>query len=93
MKNLEFGDTYLHFKGGRYMVLTTATSEANRNDPKFVIYANIKNFGLVWARREDVWSERIDLGVDTVPRFQYVGTPLWAKVVRKIIKGFVKWKR
>jgi hypothetical protein len=61
----EIGATYLHYKGGKYRVITLA--KHSETAETLVIYESI-HFGSVYARPLEQWFE----GVEEIERFQLV---------------------
>lgn len=64
----EIGKTYLHYKGGKYKVLTLATH--SENGEVLVVYQSI-HFGSIYARPLSMWFEEVftEKKIKT-PRFQ-----------------------
>lgn len=61
---------YVHFKGGRYEVISTAVhSETNE---EFVIYRSLNGDATIWIRPKDMFFELVQYQGRSTPRFQLV---------------------
>lgn len=66
------GGIYKHFKGGVYKVLNIAVDTEDIYK-KMVVYQNIKDEKLVWARPLEMFKELIEVDKKYIPRFELVG--------------------
>jgi hypothetical protein len=69
MKNLEIGQVYKHYKGGKYKVLNEAVH--SENGEHFVIYQNLKDDS-IWARPKHMFLENIVVDGKEIERFQKI---------------------
>lgn len=60
------GETYLHFKGGKYEVLAVGTH--TETEARMVVYKSVFT-DKVWVRPLDKWLEPVREGVEK-PRFR-----------------------
>lgn len=65
IKYPEIGATYLHYKGGKYRVITLA--KHSETSETLVVYESI-HFGSVYARPLVQWFEK----VEEIERFQFI---------------------
>lgn len=66
----EIGGTYLHYKGGKYIVITLCTHSESKE--VLVIYKS-QHFGSVYARPLSMWFEDITLNDGTtIKRFEEI---------------------
>jgi hypothetical protein len=66
----EIGGTYLHYKGGKYTVITLCTHSESKE--VLVIYKS-QHFGSVYARPLSMWFEDITLNDGTtIKRFEEI---------------------
>lgn len=62
---------YRHYKGGEYELLFTATHSETLET--LVIYRALYGDGGIWARPASMWFEPVDVGGESVSRFEYTG--------------------
>lgn len=55
---IEFGKIYRHYKGGLYKPLFIARH--SENEDELVIYQNVENPELIWARPVEMWNDIVD---------------------------------
>jgi hypothetical protein len=60
------GQTYQHYKGGVYEIITLSSHTENRE--VLVIYKSIP-FGTVYARPLDIWNESVNIEDKEIQRF------------------------
>ena len=60
------GQTYKHYKGGTYKIITLATHTESKE--ALVIYQSVP-FGSIFARPLDVWEDVVDYEGSKVKRF------------------------
>ncbi|MDR3126473.1 MAG: DUF1653 domain-containing protein [Rickettsiales bacterium] len=54
---IKAGAEYIHFKGGRYLVLALAKHSETLED--MVVYTALDGDGSVWARPASMWEEDV----------------------------------
>lgn len=66
---------YEHYKGKRYLVITTAILESDLS-PHVVyvpLYEDDQRLGRTWLRRLDDFTSDVEVDGKTQPRFRYIG--------------------
>ena len=66
------GNTYRHYKGGVYKVISIATHSESGDD--LVVYHSEGNPDNCWARPLSMWFEEVTVEGQTVKRFKLVPT-------------------
>lgn len=61
---------YRHYKGGEYRVYGVATH--SETGEQLVVYRPLYGEGALWVRPLAMWSERVELDSESVPRFCYL---------------------
>ena len=59
---------YRHYKGGEYEVIGMARHSETLED--MVIYRALYGEGEIWVRPAGMWNDRVQVGEETVLRFQ-----------------------
>jgi len=62
---------YRHYKGKEYELIGFAKHSETLED--MVIYRALYGEGQVWVRPLSMWGETVELGGNTVLRFEFVG--------------------
>lgn len=65
------GELLQHYKGGRYVVLHTATH--TETGELFVVYSKLMDEGNVWVRPVKLFNETVEHNGKKVQRFMVVG--------------------
>lgn len=63
------GQTYKHYKGGTYEVITMATHTETQE--KLVVYKSI-NFGSVYVRPYNIWCDKVNKENKQINRFNLI---------------------
>ena len=61
---------YLHYKGREYQLYEVATH--SETGEQVVVYRPLYGERALWVRPLAMWSEPVEVGGDTVPRFRYL---------------------
>ena len=67
MNNPDISNTYRHYKGHEYEVLYVAVH--TETEEQLVIYRNLNDLSLIWARPYDMFFEEVIVDGKSVPRF------------------------
>ena len=62
---------YRHFKGKEYTVIGVARH--SEHEEEFVVYRQEYGDHGLWVRPKAMFLETVEIGGQTVPRFQYLG--------------------
>lgn len=62
---------YRHYKGNDYQVMGVATH--SETGEALVVYRPLYGEGALWVRPLDMFTEQVQLGGKTVPRFAWQG--------------------
>jgi len=63
------GETYRHFKGGEYEIITIALKE-DTLEPLVIYQSKAKDY--VWARTYQNWSEEVEVKGKKMKRFELI---------------------
>lgn len=83
MRSIESG-LYRHFKGNLYLVEQVA--QHSETMEKFVVYQALYGDLGLWVRPLSMFMETVEVGGETIPRFQRIGSLAEAMIEREAVK-------